>query len=307
MAENDLTAELPQVRNWWVAVVTGIAAATAGAAAANADALAGVAALAPLRQGIGPYNNWAVLGGVAAIGGLACLLAADMWVLSRWAVEVRRFDPPELPPNGWLDRAYQHCLGLASIGQRSTIDEIRQQIRVRSEEYRHAAAVGWLFKYYLLAFVIPTAGLGVAILNLRTAGPAFPVAEILWPVAGGTLAAGAILVIALLYSRSITKTINIWRDKTIRTANAQMSGPVVTPPVPVRLPSPPASDPAHQFALPAAPPASDPPREWSDERPEPAQEWDDVRPQRAAAPVPPPPPPSDDQFEDYYSVFGKKP
>jgi len=223
MAESDVTAELPQVRNWWAAVVAGVTAAVGVAAAANAEALSSISLLDPIRRGIGPYNQWALLAGVAAITGFAAMLVADFMILSRWAGEITRFSPPDLP-SGWVERAYNHCLARATTGNRSTIDEVRHQIRARCDEYIQAVSGAWLFKYYLLAFAVPSAGFCVAILNWRISGPTFPVAEVLWPVSGATLGVGAVLVAALLFARRVKQDLLVWREKTITTANKLVVG-----------------------------------------------------------------------------------
>lgn len=207
------TAELPRVQSWWVFVILGIAGGLGLSTYFFVDDINSIPELGPLLRQLGPFSPWAGLAGVVALLGMLLLLLGDWLALAPWMRQVRRFQPPHVEEGSWIQTVDQYCRQRAGSGGRAKPDEIAKQVEERRTKYLRDINQSSMFKYYLFVTAFPVVGLGLAIFNLNVVGPAFPLADVIWPVAGGTLSAGVILILALLFALSVKRSVQLWNDK----------------------------------------------------------------------------------------------
>lgn len=184
-------------------------------------------------------------------------LIGDGLHLRRLVKGIRRFQKDPSTRDNWGHNAY--LASLAPLGERCTQADIRAGLVHHQEKCTSRLAVGWFFKYYVVAFALPAVVLFLGLWNLRIEDGRIPYSDLFRPLILVSILLVVMLGIALLISRGTRLALEDWKDKAIEFARAgERAGPYdpALAQAPIGPASPAPRDPYPQVATPPQPPTA---------------------------------------------------
>jgi hypothetical protein len=203
---------LARVLPWWPGALLAAMITGALVAAVQFDWLAQAGLPPSVRDALTPLTDWKMAVAIGLVLTLFFGAVIDAFSLRSWRKGIVSFELNT--PNRettWTYCAYKETVD--SVSGRRDLDTVNEAIRRRHDKLISRLRQGWLFKYYVLCFALPLAGLLLGWYNLEALGGALPASELFRPLVLLTLGSLVVMVLAVLVARQGVHAVDTWEER----------------------------------------------------------------------------------------------